>query len=166
MKLNPCVIQAWLCSLDYSFIELIITTFLGFGSALLVEAIVDRHKENELKKQLIMDLKQELELLHKEIESLEENKVYIRPYAIPVWTGAKECGELLCMDREEYFSKLLEVFSSIEEANLIEMKCFELCVGHKQSDNMEIIFSTLADNRTHIKEQVDIGLSIIGEGIK
>lgn len=166
MKLNPSIIQDLLCSLDFSFIELILTTFLGFGSALLVESIVDRHKEKGLKKQLLIDLKRELELVHNEIESLEVNKVFIRPYAIPVWTGAKECGELLCMDREAYFSKLLEVFSSIEEANLIEMKCFELCVGQKQSVNMEMIFSTLTDNRAHIKEQVDIGLSIIEEAIR
>lgn len=165
MKLNLSIIQDLFCSLDFSFIELILTTFLGFGSALLVEAIVERHKAKGLKKQLLKDLKKELELVHKEMDSLEVNKVFIRPYAIPVWTGAKECGELLCMDREPYFSKLLEVFSSIEEANLIEMKCFELCVGQKQSVNMEMIFSTLADNRTHIKEQVDIGLSIIEEGI-
>lgn len=166
MKLNFCLIQDLLCSLDFSFIELILTTFLGFGSALLVEAIVDRYKEEKLKKQLLIDLKTELELLHKEMESLEANKVFIRPYAIPVWTGAKECGELLCMDREKYFSKLLEVFSNIEEANLIEMKCFELCVGERQSVNMEMILSTLADNRAHIKEQVDIGLSIVEEGIR
>lgn len=166
MKLISNTICDLLCSLDFSFIELMLTTFLGFGSALLVEAIVDRHKEKELKKQLLMDLQRELVLVQKEMESLEANKVYIRPYAIPVWTGAKECGELLCMDREAYFSKLLEVFSSIEEANLIEMKCFELCVGQRQSVNMEMIFTALADNRANIKKQVDSGLSIMEEGIR
>lgn len=166
MKLNLSVIQDLLCSLDFSFIELMLTTFLGFGSALLVEAIVNRHNEKVLKKQLLRDLKRELVLIRKEMESLEVNKVFIRPYAIPVWTGVKECGELRYMDRETYFSKLLGVFSSIEEANLIEMKCFELYVGQKQLINMEMIFSTLADSRAHIKEQVDAGLGIIEEGIR
>lgn len=166
MQLNSCIIQNWLSSLDFSFIELILTTFLGFGSALLVEAIINRNKERGLKKQLLIDLKKELELVHKVMESMEANKVFVKPYAIPVWIGAKECGELLCMDRESYFSKLLEVFSSIEEANLVEMKCFELCVGHNQSVNMEMILSTLADNRAYIRKQVDTGLSIIEEGIR
>lgn len=152
--------------LEFSFIELILTTFLGFGSALLVEAIIDMHKKKGLKKQLLVDLRKELVLVHNAMESMEGNKVFIRPYAIPVWTGAKECGGLLCMDGEPYFFQLLEVFSSIEEANLVEMKCFELCVGQKHSVNMEMIFSTLDDSRSYIKERIDAGLSIVEEGIR
>lgn len=163
MELISCTIQSGLNLLDSSFIELIVATFLGFGSALLVEAIIDRNRKKGLKKQLLKDLKKELLSIHKVMEAMEANKVFIRPYAIPVWTGAKECGELLCMDSEAYFSKLLEVFSSIEEANLVEMKCFELYVGQKQSVDMEMIYSALADNRVYIREQIDIGLSIIEE---
>ena len=151
-------------SLDFSFIELILSTFFGFGSALLVEAIIDNHKEKKIRKQLIRDLKEELSSLKESVELLEPDKVYIQPYMIPIWKGARECGSVLCMDKEPYFWKILEVYSSIDEANLVERKCFELYVGQNNLRDKELIISTLANNRKYVKQQIDKGLILLKGG--
>lgn len=157
-------LQNFFTSLDFSFLELVLSTFLGFGSALLVEAIVDRHKDKTLREQLLKNLKTELSSLKESIERFEPDKVYIQPYAIPIWRGARECGSILCIDKKSCFLKLLEVFSSIEEANLIELKCFELYVSRTTSTDIDLILSTLSDNRQYIKEQIETGLSLLNEG--
>ncbi len=156
--------QQFLSSLDFSFIELMLSTFLGFGSALLVEKIVNSCNEKAIRKQLLNDLKAELVSLKSIIELLEADKVYIQPYAIPIWKGAHECRSILCMDKEPYFLKILEVFSIIEEANLIEMKCFELLVNKSPSTNSALILSTLSDNRQYVKKHIEEGLTLLNGG--
>lgn len=151
-------------SLDFSFLELVLSTFLGFGSALLVEAIVDKHEEKILRKQLLKDLKAELLSLKENIELLESDKVYIQPYTISIWKGVRECGSILCIDEIPCFFQLLEVFSSIEEANLIELKCFELYVGRTPSTDMNLILSTLYENRQYVKKQIETGLIMLNGG--
>lgn len=146
---------------DFSFLELILSTFFGFASALLVEAIIGKHKEKAIRKQLLNDLYSELTALKDSVQLLDAEKVYIQPYSISIWIGARECGTLLCMDKQPYFPKILEIYSSIEEANLIELKCFELCIGKSLSNDMEQIKETLADNRQHIKKQIEIGITLL-----
>ena len=149
------------------FFEVVLSSFLGFGSALLVEAIVDSYRNSSTKKQLLVNLKQELSTLQSNISSMEENKVYIRPYSIPIWSGARECGSLICMDKSKCFPKLLEVFSSIEEANLVEMKCFEVYVGqHPSKEDMDLIVAAVSDSRRLIKKQIENGLTVIEEELK
>ena len=162
--MNGDVLQTSIISLDFSFLELVLSTFLGFGSALLVEAIVDRRKEKSQREQLIQNLLTELLALKQKVDSLEPEKVYIQPYSTPIWRGARECGSILCMDKEPYFLKILEVFSSIEEANLIELKCFELYVGQKNTADIGLILSTLSDNRKYLKEQLEKGLVLLNGG--
>ena len=164
MKMEFSLFQQFLSSLDFSFIELMLSTFLGFGSALLVEKIINNCNEKAIRKQLINDLKVELESLKSSIELLESDKVYIQPYAIPIWKGARECGSILCMDKETYFLKILEIFSVIEVANLIEMKCFELLVNKSPSTDMVSIFSTLSDNRQYVKNHIEEGLNLLNGG--
>lgn len=147
--------------MDFSFVELILSTFLGFGSALLVEAIIEKHKDNSLKKQLLLDLRKELLSLKSNISTMQTDKAYIRPYSIPIWSGAKDCGSLLCMDKSPCYTALLETFSSIEEANLVEMKCFELLITQYSSENKKMIISILLNSRKHISEQIEIGLRAI-----
>ena len=152
-------------SLDFSFLELLLSTFLGFGSALLVQAIIDKYKEKKLREKLINSLKFELSSLSKSVKLLESDKVYIKPYAIPIWLGARDCGSILCIDTQPYFLEMLEVYSSIEEANLIESKCFELYVSRTASTDMNLVLATLTDNRQHVKKQIEIGLTLLNGGI-
>ena len=165
METNTNFIQSISSSVDFSFIELMLSTFLGFGSALLVEAIIDKHKAKTLRKQLLRDLHAELSALKVSIDSLEPDMVYCQPYTIPIWNGARECGAFLCINMKPFFYKLLEVFSSVEEANLVEMKCFELYVGRTPSTDMSIIMTTLSDNRKYISKQIEEGLSLLNGGI-
>lgn len=147
-------------SLDFSFIELVLSSFLGFGFALLVEAIVQHRNDRKTKRQLLTDLKQELSSLYNIACSLEPNKIYIRPYHTPVWTGAIDSNSILLLDKEKYYIDLIEVFSSIEEGNMIEMKCFEMCFENHDRVN-DLIKQTLADNRKHVREQITSGMKMI-----
>lgn len=150
-----------LCSsIDFSFLELVLSTFFGFISALLVESIFDRYKETKDREQLLKNLKLELTLLKENVETLDPNKVYIKPYSIPIWTGAKECGSLICLDKSKAFYKILEVYSSIEEANKIELKCFEMYINKTPSMGV-LIKTTLVDNRRNVKKQIEKVLNLL-----
>ena len=51
MNLNHSYYLLLLCNLDFSILELTLSTFLGFGSALLVEAIITYYNNKKYKKQ-------------------------------------------------------------------------------------------------------------------
>lgn len=148
------------------FIELMLSTFLGFGSAILVETIIEKRKKKSYEKQLLKDMKQELLSLKDNLEILNFDKVFIRPYNIPVWRGACDSGALLNLDNKPFFSKLIEVYSCIEEANMIETKCFELYVSRHVTTDINLITATFTDNRKYVRNQIEIGLRIIGEVIE
>lgn len=137
-----------------SWLELFLTTFLGFLSALAVEALWANHKDNQLKNQIKENLKKELISIKKQIEELQDDRVYMKPYSIPIWKGACESGSILVLDKCDGFFQLIELYSLIEEANLVEMKAFEI-------SNMENVKNTKAciqlaiDGRNRIKSSID-----------
>ena len=85
MNLNHSYYLLLLCNLDFSILELTLSTFLGFGSALLVEAIITYYNNKKYKAQLIDDLIIELGNIKNIINGLEDGKVYMQPYSIPIW---------------------------------------------------------------------------------
>lgn len=147
-----------------SFIELFLSSFLGFGTALLVEAIWDKHKDKQLKEQLSENLKKELEKVVDIANSLDANLVYIAPFSIPVWHGATTSGSILCMDDEKWFSDLLDVFSSIDEANQIESRCFELTVGGDETCVKRNVVAVLTESRRNVLERAKHGISLFEGG--
>lgn len=76
MNLNHSYYLLLLCNLDFSILELTLSTFLGFGSALLVEAIITYYNNKKYKAQLIDDLIIELGNIKNIINGLEDGKVY------------------------------------------------------------------------------------------
>lgn len=140
--------------------QVALSAFLGFGSALLVNYIVQWRLRERQKQRLLRVLKQELENLHDQADMLEAEKVYIRPYSLPVWTGAVKSGHIHCLGDMSTFTLLLGVFSYIEEANLIEMECFKLA-NNSVPQRLDTLFAVARESREGVKNQVIHGLSII-----
>ena len=141
-------------------LQVALSAFLGFGSALLVNYIVQWRLRERQKKRLLCVLKQELDNLQEQADFLEAGKVYIRPYSLPVWTGAVKSGHIHCLGDMSSFTLLLGVFSYIEEANLIEMECFKLA-NSSAIHRLDTLYAAVRESREGVKKQVSNGLSII-----
>ncbi len=74
MNLNHSYYLLLLCNLRFFYLELTLSTFLGFGSALLVEAIITYYNNKKYKAQLIDDLIIELGNIKNIINGLERRK--------------------------------------------------------------------------------------------
>lgn len=162
--MREIVLAATATSSVAPFIELFLSSFLGVGTALLVEAIWDRHKNQELKQQLTKNFEVELTHVIEIANGLTNEKVYMAPFSIPVWHGATSCGSILSLDNEDAFFELLDIFSSIDEANQIETRCFELLVGNSSLQTRKAVLDVLKDNRQHVIEQATRGISLIQRG--
>ena len=122
-----------------SFTETYLSVFLGFISALAVEAIVSRLNNYKARKQLKKDIKNELKKIEKDNDTYlttGADKVYLRPYIITVWKGAYSSNAISCLDGLEIFTKILSVYSLIEDANELEKSCFISCYS-SQSDEQK-----------------------------
>ena len=142
------------------FIELFLSSFLGFGSALLVETIWDRHKDKKVREELSKELESELTRVIENANGLESEKVYMSPFSIPIWRGATVSGSILCLAKESTFSELLDVFSSIDEANQIETRCFELTVGNPDHHVRNVVSGVLEENRKRVIEKATHGITL------
>ncbi|MBQ8896764.1 MAG: hypothetical protein IJY88_08245 [Clostridia bacterium] len=129
-----------------AWLEMFLSAFLGFGFALLVEALVSiigtRNTVTQLKKALIGELEQIANTLQK----IKDDEYYFYPYKLPIWSGACKSGAILTLNNIKEFTKLLDIFASIEEANVIEK---EGLIIHYQSNN-----TTSRNRDKHIKEAV------------
>lgn len=139
---------------DINLFEIALSAFLGFGSALLVEAIVSYIKNKNVREQLIKDVILELDTIQQTIVSLDNLKLYIQPYSIPVWNGACDSGAILMLDKKAYYTELLKTYASIAESNLFELKCFEIVTYNENKQSNNDLLDIVRNNRTQLLEQV------------
>lgn len=88
-------------SSSFSVVEVFLSSFLAFLSALAVEALWEMHKTSGLRKQLKKALVTELRTLKDTLSSMQSDEVYIKPYSVPVWNGASKSGSMLCLDKNK-----------------------------------------------------------------
>ncbi len=136
--------------LSSDIVLVFISSFLAFCSALVVEYIVAQTKKRKSIKELKAKLSDELDRIYSISNSLEAGKLYLYPYPTPVFSGACMSGSIMCLSGETYFSDLVQVFSSIQEANNIETKCFELA-SMNSSFQINEINEILIESRSGIK---------------
>ena len=149
-----------------SFWEIFFSAFLGFGFALLVEAIVSAVNSHQAKQQLLQALLTELKEVKETADCLEKEKYYFEPYKIPIWKGACESGSIISLSKMKNYTELLSVFSQIEESNEIEKDCLffsglEGIVNAQPGSTTAAIKEVSIDSRERIKEQVQKGLRIL-----
>lgn len=143
---------------DNSILELFLSSFLGFLSALAVEALWGKYKDFQLCKQIKENLKKELCEVKRVLDGLEKSKVYMKPYSISIWKGACESGSILILDKKEGFIELIKLYSLIEEANLVEMKAFEIS-NMNNVNNKRIYVDSVLESRKKIEESIDSVIS-------
>ena len=144
------------------FFEVYLSAFLGFLSALIVEAINDHITVKQKRKQIVKNLIIELETVKNEARSLKDTKLYPLPYSIPFWKGISLSGSVLVLDKMDSYSELVRIFEKIEEANYIEAKCFEIVMS-SQKRNDEDMIKTILQNRKKLLNEIDKGLELLRE---
>lgn len=140
----------------------VISTCLGFLSAIAVQVLMSRIDNNRKYKSIRKNLLVELQRIEKEIDNMDKNKVYLNPYNIPVWIGIRESGSIKYIETQRIFLQLVDVFSIIEYRNTIETKCFEMCYGNNKYLE-EAIMSRLNEGRNEVKKMVLIGINLLNE---
>ncbi len=133
--------------------ELFISAILGGIIALLTEHIISKSTEGEKRKEVIELLKEELSKVQSAVEVLDSDTVYIRPYSIPLWRGINESGMITCLNNKKYFIALVNTYSVIEEANLLEQQCFNLYSSSDES--YEQVHSLVLESRKEVKKFVE-----------
>ena len=88
-------------SSQLSILEVFLSGFLAFLSALAVEALWERHKTSYLRKQLKKTLENEVLNLKETLNVMKDDEIYIKPYSVPVWIGASKSGSILCLNKEK-----------------------------------------------------------------
>lgn len=132
--------------------------FLGFLSALIVEAIMKSINERSLRKSLVSELEQELTKV-KEVaqenatKEREKMEFFLKPYAITVWKGACSSNSVLCLNRYKNYKKIIEVFEKIDEANEFEKECFYKLFSRDNAQIWEVMKKMLQENREEIAKE-------------
>ena len=145
---------------SFSIFEVFLSSFLAFLSALAVEALWERHKTLSLRKQLKKTLAEELKNLKETLTVIKDDEIYIKPYSTPVWTGASKSGSILCLDKDKDFNEILKFFSLVEEANMIEMKAYEI-LNINPSANKIAILRNVIECRAQLKNEIDSIISVL-----
>lgn len=143
------------------FFEVYLSAFLGFLSALIVEAINDYITSKKKRKQIVKNLVVELEAVKTEAGSLENTKLYPLPYSIPFWKGICSSGSVLVLDKMDSFSELVRIFEKIEEANYIEGNFFGIVMSSQKKNIDEDMLRTILENRKKLIIEIDKGLELL-----
>lgn len=141
-------------STSFSIVEVFVSSFLAFLSALAVEALWEIHETSGLRKQLKKALVAELKALKDTLSSMKDDEIYIMPYSIPVWSGASKGGTILCLDKDKNFNDVLKIFSLIEEANIVEMEAYEI-LNINPGANRTAILQNVIECRLQIRNEID-----------
>ena len=150
LSITPSILTKIVDEINFwSMLEMFISVLLGFVSALFVEFIIKSKLDKEKKKELIRNLKKELNSVKNSLESLKEEQVYIRPYMTPIWISAKSSGSILLLEKEPYYIDIIETYLTIEEGNLIEEKNFDYIVANDK------IATNLHDAKKTSRERVE-----------
>lgn len=145
------------------FFEVYLSAFLGFLSAIIVEAIKDCITSKQKRKQIVKNLIIELETIKDEVSGMEDTKLYPLPYSIPFWKGICMSGTVLVLDKMNSYSNLICVFEKIEESNHIEGKCFEIVMSSQKRIIDKEMLEIILKNRKKLLGEIDKGLKLLKE---
>lgn len=147
---------------DFNFVSLIVSTGLGFLSAIGVQELTTKFNNMRKYKCLKENLIVELEKVKEDVEQMEPEKVYLNPYNIPIWIGIRESGSMKYIEDQGIFLQLVDIFSTIEYRNAIESKCFEMCYG-KNNYLEDDVVSLLNKGRKEVNDKVMEGIDILNK---
>lgn len=106
-------------------IQLFVSSFLGFLSALLVEWLSEVIRSKKSAIQLEKQIKKEVNEILNTAYSLEDQMGYINPYRVSVWNLSIQTGEILGLSQKKYYNEMIKAFNQVEEANRIETEFYK-----------------------------------------
>ena len=141
-------------------VEILLSCLLGFVLAYLVEILWDKKKSTKQAIQLKKALSEELTDIKGILSGISDEKLFISPYSIPIWTGANKSGLILCVDNIEEFNKIVGFYALLEEANLVETTAFEVLNINPQA-NKKAIYDNVLACRNELRNKIDDVLDTI-----
>lgn len=140
------------------------SAFMGFGSALLVEAIISIVKNKKQTKELIASLMQELvDVQSKAQRQINKSDIIYdtKPYSIPIWESACVTGALSLLHSTKYYVEITKTFSFIQEANEFEYFCFRTSFQTHKIEELQLLNEDLISTRKKIIDKTTDLLKIL-----
>lgn len=133
--------------------EIFMSTFLGFLSALLVEYLVECHRDKILLKNTLNGIKLELQNIERKLDTLGNGMYYVDPLDISYWESISHTHNLNCLMSHSLYSRIVTVYQYIETVNRWEyIRSFSYFI--KASSNRDLD-SALTIQRSELKKEVD-----------
>lgn len=97
----------------------ILTTFLGFGLAILGEKLYDSYKNKKECKRLLVSFKSEFRKIIESIRIIEASPTarWIKPIKTPVWDSVVSTDKIALIDNLIWFPKLYDLYDDIRDYN-------------------------------------------------
>ena len=73
-------------------------------------------------------------------------------------------GAISSLNKEPYYFRIYETFSSISESNLIEIECYKIIATGNDFIEDNPVINTLHKNRVELSKQIDKGLRLLKGG--
>lgn len=107
-----------------------ISTGLGFISAMFVEFITEYLSNKQDNIVMINQLLKELDsarsfLENNKTDTIEDMQYYISPYSLAAWNVSIQTGKIADIIKYKCYSKVIETFNQISEANQIETMIYQ-----------------------------------------
>lgn len=104
----------------YNLLPEFLSAFLGFGSALLVQRILEKNNQKKSIKNIALELKDIRDQLniYKDDRSLPPKFAY--SINLPVWESIKYNGYLLEFRTKKFYLHLISIYSQLEKLELLE----------------------------------------------
>ena len=146
-------------SFVYSQLPEIMSAFLGFGSALLVENLVDRNNQKKSIRNIaieLIDIRNQLRI-YKDDKGLPP--IFAYSVNIPIWEAVKGTGYLFEFRKKDYYLPLIHVYACIEKMIKLEDWLFENYSSLSEEEKSDAINKIVVlRNQTYTSLTTDLEL--------
>jgi hypothetical protein len=97
----------------------VVGAFLGFGLALIVQAIATFYVNQKMMKRTISNLTSEIKIIYDDLLINKERKSKAF-YDIPMWETVMSAGNFLHFIKKNYYGEIIQFYSTISYLNKIE----------------------------------------------
>ncbi len=146
---------------DLGVLELTISTFLGFLSALIVEYVIVRVKESTDSNDALIGIYEELESIVDTILSLKETSYHLDPLETPVWDSLVYGGDIPNLKLQK---EIILAYRYIDRLNNWEnVRTNSFFTTHSSNSMLD---KEVAKNRKEVLDMVDKVLKDLDAVIK
>lgn len=142
--------------------EIFLTCFLGFLSALLVQYVYKYSETNKNRKILLKGIYQELFVAAEDIKNLNNDSFYISPIEKSFWDSAINSGNVALINKSVYYKSLLNVYAMIDAVNKWEeLNSYVFFLSNKNLEKKNILSNAILKQRKELELELAQVLSLI-----